>query len=245
MQTKLWQTASAGDDFLIIPNAGAVRNAALTVFNVALNNRSGGTRYLHCFADLGTGAVPSNGAVPILPPLQVATAATGSMAFENGVKLVGPGLIFACSTTKDTFTASGADTNDIYVVTEALDFHEPVGTVLTAGDYTTGRTNLQVWADSAGPKTLFRLEVRETAGNAIYVQLFFKDSPSEGDVPFMFWPLGVAGRLDITFGEGGNKQFGVTSAFVQQDGCTVVFSTTGPTKTIVGANAGTIKATYI
>jgi hypothetical protein len=234
-----------GDDFLILPNAGATRSVAYTLFNISYNNRSAGTRYLHVFTDDGSGAVPANSTVPILPPIEVAANKTGALAFENGVRLAGPGLIFAVSSTKDTFTAVGAATDDIHVVYESVEATEYPSTASVSGDYTSAVTNRVVWNDAAGPKRLFRLEVRETSGNVRYIQIHAQDSPADGQVPVWEGTIAANEKKAWDFGAGGFVPKDQSAAFALRDGCTVVFSTTAGTKTQVGAASGTIRAIYL
>lgn len=238
MATKLYSTIAGAS--LIIPDTGATMNVGVTLFKVEFYNQNGSTRYLLAFSG---SAVPSNGATPILPPIEVATTAVGTLVYDPGVKIPGPGLVFAISSSKATLT-SVADTSNIYVEAETWEMTEQSGTS-TVGDYTTGVASRQVWADAAGPKTLFRVEVKETAGAATYILLFSKDSPSNGDIPLkILGQVAANGTLVADFGLGGYSPWDQTAAYVARDGCTIAGSTTAPTLTAVAATPLRIKATY-
>lgn len=236
--TKIY--SGTGVASLIIPNTGGLTDNDFTVFHIEFYNKSGNTRYLMCFDG---SAVPSNGAAPILPPLEVATTVVGSRTYDPGIRLIGTGLVFAISSTKDTLTAA-ADTSNIFVTVEDFQAYEEGG-VSTAGDYTTGVASLQVWADSAGPKRLYKVEVKEAGGADTFIQLFAKDSPSDGDTPLKLLGKVLANSTRVfEFGSGGYSPFDQTTAFALRDGCTIVGSSTAATKTVVAATPLKIKATY-
>lgn len=233
--------AAYGVTSLVLPNSGGgLRLPTYKIYAAEYNNRSGGARYLHLFN--GT-AVPADTSVPILAPIAAAANATGRATYEGGVVLPAAGLVAVVSSTKDTLTGVGGATDDIILLLEQDEAHT-FPTLSVAGDLTTAVTGLQVWADSAGPKKLYKLEVRETAGNAVYIQLFAHDSPSNGDVPLEVWPLGIAGRVTIGFGPGGRPVYSKTGAGVLRDGCTVSISTTAATRTVIGGAGATIRASY-
>lgn len=159
------------------------------------------------------------------------------------------GLLVILSSTNAVWTST-ADTVDIELALEEWEF-QTVATTSTAGDTTTARKNLQVWADASGPKSLRKLEITN-AQNATTtrIQIFAKDSPSAGNVPVIDLPIGTSASavtsLVLDFGNnGGVSPFAQTAAGVQNDGCTVAGSTTAGSLTAPAGNDLTIKATYV
>lgn len=111
--------------------------------------------------------VPAEGAVPLKQwPLD--PSSQFFQTFAAGELAVAEGLYICISTSDGTKTLS-ADTMDLGV--ELTDAEQPSG-LTQVGDEANDRGTLQVWADGAGPKKLYRLKFKNTAGRDIYIFLY-------------------------------------------------------------------------
>ncbi len=238
-----------GSFYLHIPGGYRSDGFSPVIRAIRCNHRSAGDRWLMAFSALYSAAAatfPADGSSPIFAPLLLPGNYISEDTFPDGRSAnTALGLAFVVSSTADTLTKDVAAVVDISV---DIDVYEPAMPVLatSAGDATTAIKTLQVWAEASGPKTLHRIDVRNTSGLAIYLQLFAKDSPSEGAVPLVSWPLAVGVTPIIHLGnQGGRSPYAQDADGTARKGCTLVFSSTQNTKTVVAANAGMLLAYYI
>ena len=228
----------------VLASANQFQTLAVTLRSLRANNSGAADRWLQCHAGYG---IPSDGAVPLFAPIFLPKQYITADDFPEGRAVPSPGLVLVVSSTEATLTQDATATVDISADIDEFEL-EAVGTSV-AGDYTTSRKTLQVWAAASGPKTLIRVEVWNTSIATIYAQLHTVDSPAEGAVPLRSWPIPAVGgagqytRLDFGNNSGINP--------VQQDadgtrrlGCNIILSSTQNIKTVVAANSGTIRATY-
>jgi len=176
--------------------------------------------------------VPANGTVP-LRSWQVSDASPFQQTWIETELTFLNGCVICWSTTENSLTAS-AETGDIFVEGESP--YDNTG-YSTAGDLTTADDVLQVWADSAGPKVLKRIEFTKiaNAGETVYGLLFTKDSPVAGDVsPFPSIAIPNTESIDARFDEVNllSQGTGVVSGSIKTnngtlyDGLTVAISIT-------------------
>lgn len=228
--------------FVLVPGGLAASiKGALRIKRIRCNSATAADRWLQLHS--GT-AIPSNGAVPLYAPLLVPNVYISEDTFDDPRIVPAPGIVAVISSTRATLTVDAAANIDITVEVEEYELQSPVS-LTTAGDLTTSIKNLEVWAESAGPKTLVRADIYNSSGGTVYVQLFAKDSPAEGAVPIRSWSLATVTPLILDFGpNAGISPYAQDADATARKGCTLLFSSTQNTKTLVGANSGTIKAYY-
>lgn len=182
--------------------------------------------------------LPANGAVPLRVWPLYATAPFDQNFQNDGVTFAN-GCVFAVSSTQATLTAS-ADTMDVYVNGEQA---QDVSDVSIAGDYSTDDEVLQVWADSAGPKKLVRLEASDEGidSGGVYVQIHAADTPATDKIVASFL-LTNGGTIDKSFGDGlvPFRKDGAT----RYDGCTIAVSLVQNAYDPAGFDINYIRATY-
>jgi len=127
-----------------------------------------------------TKATPSAAAVPVRVWPIYGTAPFGE-AFVNLPVAMMYGATFVVSSTANTYTAS-AETVDITV--DGVSTFDTTG-VTTAGDYTSGLSNAELWATTAGGHQLLRLEFTALTayGATLYAKIFATSSPVAGQKP--------------------------------------------------------------
>lgn len=192
-------------------------------------------------------SAPADTAVP-LKSWPVQAAYEFHKAFEMAELRLTKGLYVCISTTQATKTLS-AEKMDLHV--ELAQPEAPAGTS-SAGDLTTAVTELQVWAESAGPKRLIALEVDGTNVVAThYVQIHSKDTVDAGAVPVAQFELeagAVKTGLDAwRFGNDGREvgQRDETTPTTWRKGCTVKLSKTAGSYTApTDGSTVAIKAEY-
>jgi hypothetical protein len=202
-------------------------------------NGSTANRWLQLF---DAKALPANGTVPLRSWPLYMTAPFEQDFKTDHVSLL-DGCVFAVSTTQATLTIS-ADTMDLYV--NGTSPWDNTGASVV-GDYTTtiGVDGLlQIWADSAGPKTLLRLEVVDTAaGGDMYVQIHAGDTPS-ADTLVAAFVMPENSSKDFFFGTGLDIYRKKNDGTIY-DGCTILISSSISAVTPYAGNTHAVKATYI
>lgn len=228
--------------FVLVPGGLAASvKGALRIKRLRCNSATAADRWLQLHS--GT-AIPSNGAVPLYAPLLVPNAYISEDTFEDPRVVPAPGIVAVISSTRATLTVDAAALIDITVEVEEYELQSPV-TLTTVGDITTSVKSLELWAESAGPKTLIRADLYNSSGGTIYAQLFAKDSPSDGATPLKSWSIATLTPLVLDFGpNAGISPYAQETDGTARRGGTLVFSSTQNTKTLVGSNSGTIKAQY-
>lgn len=235
-----------GGYYLDIPNVLG-QNGSMTLRTLRCNNRGANDLWLQTHASLPGAALPLDTAVPLYNALFLPKNWFAEDTFPDGRIVASPGTKLIVSSTPATLTRDATATVDI--TAEVDEFELPAqGTILTAGDATTARKSLTVWADSAGPKTLLKAEcTNSNPTDVVYLQLFAVDSPAEGAVPLISYPLTANTGTVVHFGNNaGTVPFSqdADAPKAQHDGCVLLFSSTAAYKTLVAANSGTIKAYY-
>jgi len=231
--------------YLDIPNLSG-QSGSMTLRAVRCNNRGASDRWLQIHASLPGASLPLDTAVPLYAPLFLPANYISEDTWDAGRVVPGPGTKLIVSSTGPTLTRDATATVDITADVDEFEF-QPLGTVLMAGDITTARKSLTVWLDADGPKTLLRAECVNSTGSTIYLQVFAVDSPAEGAVPLLSYPLAANGGTVVHFGNNaGTVPFSQDADVpkAQHDGCFLLFSSTANIKTLVAANSGTIKAYY-
>lgn len=127
---------------------------------------------------------PVNADVPLK---SIILANAGPVNLPSMFETIGPmpftlGLGVAISATNETLTL-GTGSFDVYGETEEWET-VPSG-LSTAGDLTTGRDHLVVWANGSGPLSLYQFDFVNNTGATVYVMLFAKTSPSDGYKPII------------------------------------------------------------
>jgi len=210
----------------------------MTLRALRCNNAGVTDRWLQCHSGV---AIPADTAVPVRTPLYLPANYISEDTLLDGGVIAAPGLVLVVSSTRATLTKDVAATVDI---TADVDEYEQAPTEATAvGDTTTGVISRQIWASSAGPKRLVRVDYSNTTGASIYAQVFARDSLI-ASMPSLSETLVAANSsVSVSFG-GGLVPYEQTSAFVVHKGCTICFSTTAGVLTAVGGASGTIRAYY-
>ena len=144
----------------------------------------------------------ANGDVPAVKSL-FAPASTGfnysREHFGGGLSL--RELLVAISSTEVNYTAltdTGLDLT-ILISTRYL----VTSNTAVVGDLTTGVAELQVWADSAGPKKLKAVVVENTSVSDQYLLVFARDTPAIDDLwQGNHWLVPAGEQKRIAFGDG-------------------------------------------
>ncbi len=218
---------------------------AFNIRTIRVSRVSAGDRWLqpHVSNRSTDSSLPSNGAVPLWEPLFLPANYISEDTYPDGRMTGQGGVIFVVSSTHATLTIDATAVDGITVEIEEFELqgiNDSVG-----GDYTTSRTNLQVWAEAGSKSRLLKLEMSNSSGGLIYAQVHAKDSPAEGTVPLLSIPIDAGSLKVLNFGnDAGFVPYRQDADGTAHRGCTVVFSSTQNTKTIVLANSGTIRATY-
>ncbi len=229
--------------YLDVPNVLG-QYGSMVMRALRVNRHSAGDRWLQIHASLPGAALPLDGAVPLYAPLLLPGNYISEDTWPEGRVVPLPGTKLIVSSTSATLTRDATAIDDITVDVDEFEL-QPTGTVLIAGDATTPRKSLQVWAESAGPLRLLKVELQNTAVTAIYLQVFATDSPADAAVPLLVIPLAASTAYVFSFGNSsGLAPVRQDADATRHQGCTLVFSSTGPTKTLVAANSGVIKAFY-
>jgi hypothetical protein len=239
MNTQVRTFSSLNSYFLLIPGSPGV-NSKFVIKGLRCNSSTGADRWLQCHA--GT-AIPADTAVPVFAPLLVPNAYISQDDFPDGRIVAAPGIVLVISSTRATLTKDVAATVDITCDIEEFEYPAIGSTVV--GDTTTACKKLQVWAETAGPKRLLKVEAVNSTGADTYAQLFADDAPADGAVPLNRWTVPANAALVVDFGpNGGIVPYRQDADATKHQGGSVFFSSTQNTKTIVAANSGTIRATY-
>ena len=239
MNTQIRTFSVLNSYFLLIPGTPGV-NSKFVIKSLRCNNGGGADRWLQCHA--GT-AIPADTAVPVFAPLLVPNAYISQDDFQDGRIVAAPGIVLVISSTRATLTKDVAATVDITCDVEEYEY--PAVGASVAGDATTACKKLQVWAESAGPKRLLKVEAVNATAEDVYAQLFADDAPADGSVPLNRWTVPALGALVMDFGpNGGIVPYRQDADGTKHQGGSIFFSLTRNTKTADVGNSGTIRATY-
>ncbi len=164
--------------------------------------------------------------------------------FADGELRVNNGLYIVISSTEATYTVAAAgDKFD----TLAVENFAAERSVTVVGDLTSSVDELEVWAESAGPKKLTRLQVtRSSTAATRYILLFAHDNPQTGDVPILVlgrMPISVTISFDFDFGDGLDVRSNDADHTLRQ-GCTICASTSAASLIVPAANFQ-IRAEYV
>jgi len=209
-------------------------------------NDSGADLYLQ----LHQSPVVLAGATPI--PNGVLTVPNGQWFdwfFQPGLALAE--LTIGVSTTALTYTAPGAGLG----VTATCAFSSDFAVVnfsglAVSGDLTTGVASRQVWADSAGPKKLYRLDVTNGGASTSYPYISARDTPSaKNSAQERLEGIAAGVTKSYFFGLDGLvlvEQYQSGTSTVTADGCTVVFSASADiaTTTLDATTNKNVRAVY-
>lgn len=243
MPTKSY--TALGTFYLNIP--GIPGGSSGTYVVRAIRANGGAADYwlqLHNSVPSVTGTLPADTAVPVTTPLLVPMNYTAEYQLPSGIVIPSLGLVAMMSSTRDTLTRVSGAVTDISVDVDEFSpvFNYAAGASI--GDYTTSLKQLQVWAESAGPKKLMELHVTNTS-TAFYAQLFATDSPAEGAVPIYSWLVESNTSKVISFGmNAGTTPYRQDADGTAHQGCTIILSSTQNTKTLIAGNTGKLKAFY-
>lgn len=191
------------------------------------------------------------GDVPI--PNGVLTVPTGEWFdwfFEPGLQL--SELTIACSTTKLLYTAPGAGLGVTATCLFSSDFAvSNFSGLAVVGDLTTTVASLQVWADAAGPKKLYRLDVVNGAGATTYPYISARNTPAaKNSAQNRLESIAAGVTKSYFFGLNGIspiEQYTSAASTLTADGCTVVFSAAADiaTTTLDASADKAVRAIYV
>ena len=190
-------------------------------------NDSGADLYLQLYQ----APVVLASAVP--DPKGVLTCPTGQWFdwfFENGLSL--SELCIGVSTTALTYTAPGAGLGVTGTINFASDFDVASFPGLTiVGDLTSNVASRQVWADSAGPKRLLALAIKNNNAGTTYPYISAADSPAaKNRAQLNLQGITTGATKFYSFGKDGYKPFEQQqsgTSILDRDGCNIVFSISG------------------
>lgn len=159
------------------------------------------------------------------------------------------GLVAVFSATDDVYTATAAGTG--WIMGELDQYAmEPLASLTAVGDLTTDVVELEVWAESAGPKALKHVQIVNNDSTADEFALFFAhDDPAADDLPLLSVPVPTTGLvLDFGFMGWNIQSWEPTSESVNEaigyhTGCTIAMSSTSGKLTASEAD-WSIKARY-
>lgn len=187
---------------------------------------------------------PAEAAVP-LKSFKLSSDSPDYKEFKSGELNLANGLYLCVSSTDATKTLDTDQVSSVFV--ELKDPEVPAG-VSVAGDLTTGRETLQVWAEASGPKKLMGFRVTFTSGNAgapVFLQVHCADTPTSATIVAVMNEASINDTTVKTywFGDGLSAQKLVSG--VTKKGCTIAASSTGSTYTAWGSNVLAIRAEYL
>lgn len=197
-------------------------------------------------------SAPPTGTIPSVKPF-LAQANNGFDYEFDGIDL--SELTVGCSSTETSFTpvaaASGLDmTIEVDTLCGVYSSTVLISDAIT-GDLTTGVNSKQVWATASGPRRLLRVDWLSAKSPACYLQLFAVDSPVNGTVPLIQFPINqdVNGVIiqRAAMGSGGIVPLSgpsTSSAENTSKGCTLAVSTTSGSLTIIADSSAAIRAIY-
>lgn len=155
------------------------------------------------------------------------------LAFSNGC------VIALSSTSGDLTVAVG--TNTFTGMVEGYSYHDDTGWE-TAGDYTTGVEELEVWTNAQGPKRLVRLELTalSAAGKTLYANVLAEGSDTALKV------LASIVLPDNTSAQGffGDGTYPIEKIATNLVGCSVVIADAPDSVEQDGSQDYAIKATF-
>lgn len=232
------------DDSLIVYNHE--RSVNNTLIGLLLNSKDSSDVWVYVFE--GT-AIPANGTAPIIGPIFL-QANTRNVSFEipGGILINKDGLVIASSSDGTSFTVDAGATIDITALIEEYDPspRTVAGGYSVAGDLTTtNRSTLAVWADAAGPKKVFRINVVNNAAAIRYLVMYAVDTADVGgaDKIIGFWKFAANQRRTISFGDDGFSPVQVDADQTVHDGCKLYWQASLVSGGAVSTDA-TIQAFY-
>ena len=202
-------------------------------------NGAGADHYIQLY---DAKALPANGDNATIKKYEEIVGAGAKVFIELTDLKFDNGCVFAISSTSGNLTvATGTDTFT-GTLEGFTDINDTGWTVV--GDYTTPDDSLQVWADSAGPKRLVRLEFTSTsdAGADRYAAVRARDS-SGATLRILLLPQLTS--VQFFFGDGFYPI--EQAAGVEYDGCSVAvgtYSSSTGVFSVDGSPNYAIRATY-
>jgi len=182
-------------------------------------------------------SIPATGAIPLRSYFMTGASVLPSVFASLGPIRLNNGLYVCFSSTAGTFTASASTGHFFGEVTEI----EPEPAYTVAGDLTTARASLQVWATANGPKFLYKVTATNATGGAVqHLLLFASDSSSNGDIALRSWPLADGATMNLSFGSAG-----FSPVLSSNKGCTLRVSSTPGVLTAVAGTPWKIQARYV
>ena len=180
--------------YLVVTNSPA-QNVKVTLTGINWQTTYGSVRYLLAFSGV---AVPSNGALPIMAPILLPTSGAGQQLLETPLPIPAPGLVLVVSSTAASLTVDASATVTFSALVE--EWNQVRVDVTTVGDLTTAVSSLAVWADSAGPKRLTRVRVKNNVSSVRYLCVYATDAPASTDKLISWHELAADEDKEISFG---------------------------------------------
>lgn len=203
---------------------------------------------LHQVPPLANGTLTAS-AVPAYKSL-LAQAGNGFMYNfgPQGIEL--SELLIALSTTEVNYTAvSAAGGLDLTIDFDSQSACD--GTEVVVGDLTTGQNTLQVWAESAGPKRLLRVDVKDNQNtNQLVGIVYAVDTVAVTSLPTAFFSCNKNTTTTVYFGDAncGFSPDQQDANYTQHRGCTINISalTSGywAAGSLYGGTSPNIRAIY-
>ena len=149
---------------------------------------------LHEASRVSASVVIANGAVPKGKSLLAQQSNGFKYEFQQPIDF--SELVLAISTTEVNLTAVGAAGGlDMTVNIDGPFLVSNYSTLTVAGTSAATTVAQQIWAESAGPKTLMRLDVATTSGVAKYAVGYAVDTPDSTHKQLFILPLPADGSL--------------------------------------------------
>lgn len=219
---------------------------------------------------LGLATAPTNGQAPVFE-FQVTKATPFNPVISAGLPQIPGPLYMGLSSTAGSYTAT-TDTVDIFI--EMEEWEEELVNAASTATVASGNA-LTVWTDTiAAPSAakglidVIALDLNNSSGAQLYLQLFAGASPVAGDIPKMGWSwkipiagsagnnINLNGAILLNLGDPsvggltplqqGKGTLGTgTTTGVNYSGCYFRVSTTPNLLTLAGASAAMIVARYV
>lgn len=157
--------------------------------------------------------------------------APGGTGFSYGPGAIGEitlsELTIAVSTAQASYTAPGAGTALNFTVEIETQFPVTSGTTTLVGDLTTGVGSRQIWAESAGPKRLLRLDVvnATVALVPVYPVIQAIDAGATDSLGKLIATVASATTKTYHFGRGGGQieeRYKSGTSYLVRRGCTIL-----------------------
>lgn len=215
-------------------------------FLTSIDGYSAGAGWLQIF---DKSAALVNGDIP-LKSINLADAGPmPSLLYSGGPVTILNKLQIAFSSTDATYTAANTAFDIWGEVEEFAGYSTVVNQNGLLNVSNAAVTELQIWAEAAGPLKLFRLVITNGGATTLYAQLFASDVIDGNYIPITQWKIIAGATVDLNFGPTGYSPLSVDAASglspgTLRQGCSIGMSSTPGYYTLPVAAESTITGYY-